>query len=294
MNFKSIDFNWEHAKIFLIIAREGSLTSATKVLKISQPTLSRHINALETELGFDLFERTSRGFLLTSKGQLLFEHVEQMAECANAFSLEATKQSTTIKGDVCISAPEVIAGLMLPRLVLNINEQYPDINVEIQANNKVADLLHREADIAIRTFRPTEVELIVKRLVEGKGRLYCAKDYLLDRIVVNDQTMENVTFINFDPDFPIADNPHYLNISSNFKLLKTENYLVGWEMVKNGLGIGFMDERVGDGEASVVRALPHKEPLKFELWLVVHREIRNTPSLKAVFDCIVQYFNPRN
>jgi DNA-binding transcriptional LysR family regulator len=294
MNFKSIDFNWEHAKVFLIIAREGSLTSAAKVLNVSQPTLSRHINALEAELGFDLFERTSTGLLLTVKGQLLFEHVERMAECANAFSLEATKQSTTIKGDVRISAPEVFAGLMLPKLVLDINEQYPDINVEIQANNKVADLLHREADIAIRTFRPTEVELIVKKLVEGKGRLYCAKNYLHSGVTVNQHTIENVTFINFDPAFPIANNPHYLNISSNYKLLKTENYLVGWEMVKNGLGIGFMDERVGDNEASVVRALPHKEPLKFELWLVVHRELRNSPSLKAVFDCIVRHLSSKN
>ena len=163
MNWKSMKFDWNRARAFLVTAEEGSLSAAARALEMTQPTLGRQVSALEQELGVALFERAGRGLVLTPSGLELVDHVRAMGEAANRVSLTASGQSQTIEGSICITASEIHAAYLLPPIIAKLRRAQPGIKVEIIASNAASDLRRREADIAIRSFRPTQPELIAKK-----------------------------------------------------------------------------------------------------------------------------------
>ena len=178
MDWKSITFDWNRARAFLVTAEEGSLAAAARSMGMTQPTLGRQVAALESEIGFDLFTRRGRGLELTPNGIKLLEHVRLMGDAANQFSLSASGKSDVIEGDVSITASELFSTFMLPPMIKALREVEPGIEIEIYSTNEERDLNRREADIAIRSVRPTQPELIAKRLCNVRGHLYAAKSYL--------------------------------------------------------------------------------------------------------------------
>ena len=163
MDWRSITFDWNRARAFLVTAEEGSLSAAARALGMTQPTLSRQVSALEQELGVALFERVGRGFELTPTGQSLIEHVRAMGDAASYLSLAASGKSESLDGNICITAPESTAVFILPPIIQRLRKAEPGIAIELLASSKVSDLKRREADIAIRAFRPTELDLIAKK-----------------------------------------------------------------------------------------------------------------------------------
>src|SRR5206468_6452439 len=129
-------------------------------------------NALEEELGVVLFERVGRGLTLTAGGLELLEHVRPMGEAANQVSLAASGQSQTIEGSICITASEVISAFLLPPILARLRRTHPGVDIKLVASNAVHDLRRREADIAIRSGRPTDPGLIATRLRDTPARLY--------------------------------------------------------------------------------------------------------------------------
>ncbi|WP_292952091.1 LysR family transcriptional regulator, partial [Neptuniibacter sp. UBA847] len=178
MGWRSIDFDWNRARAFLVTAEEGSLSAAARALGMTQPTLGRQVSALEAELGVALFERGNRGLELTPSGLELLEYVRKMGDAASGFSLSAKGHSDSIEGDICISATEAMAVYQLPAVIRELRCAYPGINVEVIATNSTSDLKRREADIAIRAFQPTQPELIARKLCAVKAHLYACPDYL--------------------------------------------------------------------------------------------------------------------
>src|SRR3954447_21314158 len=164
MDWRSVRFDWNRARAFLITAEEGSLSAAARALGLTQPTLGRQVDALEAELGVVLFERVGRGLTLTAGGLDLLEHVRAMAEAADRFALVASGQSQTLEGAVCITASEVISAFLLPPVLAQIRKKHPGIEIKLVATNEVRDLRRREADIAIRSGRPTDENLVTTRL----------------------------------------------------------------------------------------------------------------------------------
>lgn len=287
MDWRSVKFDWNRARAFLVTAEEGSLSAAARALKMTQPTLGRQVTALEAELGVALFERGGRGLELTPSGLDLVGHVRAMGEAASRLSLTASGQSNAVEGNICITATEVTAAFALPPIVEKLRRLEPGIDVEIIASNSTSDLKRREADIAIRAFRPTQPDLIAKKVSDVQAYLYAAPGYLqrLGRPATPDD-LNGADFIGFDRTDRLitALNEIGLNLTSrNFPLL-TENHLVQWEFVKQGVGIGIMPEDVGEPEPRVQRALPDLEPLTGELWLVAHRELKTSRRVRMVFD----------
>ena len=156
MDWRSVTFDWNRARAFLVTAEEGSLSAAARALDMTQPTLGRQVTALEQELGVALFERGARGLELTPSGLDLLEHVRAMGEAANSLSLTASGQATAVEGNICITATEVMAAFILPPIIEKLRRLEPGITVELVASNSTSDLKRREADIAIRSFRPTQ------------------------------------------------------------------------------------------------------------------------------------------
>jgi DNA-binding transcriptional LysR family regulator len=174
MDWRSVDFDWNRARAFLVTAEEGSLSAAARALSMTQPTLGRQVTALETELGVVLFERGGRGLELTPSGLDLLEHVRAMGDAASSFSLTASGQSTSIEGSICITATEVMAAFVLPPILGRLRQLEPGIEIELIASNSTIDLKRREADIAVRIFRPTQSDLIARKVCDTGMRLYAA------------------------------------------------------------------------------------------------------------------------
>lgn len=301
MDWRSINFDWNHAKAFLVTAEEGSLSAAARALGTTQPTLSRQVNALEESLGIALFERYGRGLELTPAGLKLVDYVKSMSEAANQFSLVASGQSESIEGNVVITASEATAAFVLPELIQPLRDKHPGITLEIIATNEASDLRRHEADIAIRTFRPLQPDLIAKRIRDVKAAFYAAPSYLqrfphLARLnlsyaqLKSNSVLSLLTFIGFDhsDEFINMLNQHGISVShSNFPII-CANHLVQWQLVKQGLGIGIMPIETGDNETEVVRVLPDLDPLQVECWLVAHKDLRNNRRIRVVFDYLAQ------
>lgn len=294
MDWKSIKFDWNRARAFLVTAEEGSLAAAARSMGMTQPTLGRQVAALESEIGFDLFTRRGRGLELTPNGIKLLEHVRLMGDAANQFSLLASGKSDVIEGDVSITASELLSTFMLPPMIKDLRELEPGIEIEIFSTNEQRDLNRREADIAIRSVRPTQPELIAKRLCSVRGHLYAAKSYLQQ--LGNPRSIAELNKANFiDTEKPgrlmtLLNSQGFSLTRQNFPVI-SNSHIVQWELVKQGMAITATVEEIGDNEPLVERVLVSNLPLiTIELWLVTHKELRINPRIRRVFDFMVSEF----
>lgn len=291
MDWRSVKFDWNRARAFLVTAEEGSLSAAARALGMAQPTLGRQVDALEQELGLALFERAGRGVTLTPGGLELLEHVRAMGDAATRVSLVAAGQTDSIEGEVLIAASELYAAHILPPIVAKLRQQQPGIRLELVAANTPSDLRRREADIAIRNFRPAEPDLIARKIADAKARLYASPNYL-DRLgpPKTAYDLRQAEFISLGDTAPMiaALNGLGLNITDGNFPVTAENHLVMWAMVKAGLGIGVVDATVGDADPDVVQVLPDLEPILFPVWLVAHRDLNTSRRIRMVFDLIAE------
>jgi DNA-binding transcriptional LysR family regulator len=287
MDWRSVKFDWNKARAFLVTAEEGSLSAAARALGMAQPTLGRQVDGLEQELGIVLFERVGRGLTLTPSGLELLEHVRAMGEAAGRVSMTALGQSQALAGTICISASETYAAVLLPPIIAKLRIMEPGIQVEIVVSNHASDLRRREADIAIRNFRPTEPDLIAKKIGDANAVLYATPDYIAK---IGNPTkpydLRHADFVNMDHGGMMLKGLNSLGLGlteANFPLL-TESYLVMWELVRHGAAIGILDAHIGDADPVVRRVLPGLEPLVFPIWLVSHRELTTSRRIRMVYD----------
>ena len=289
MDWRTVKFDWNQARGFLVTAEEGSLSAAARALGMAQPTLGRQVKALEDELGVVLFERAGRGLVLTQSGLELLDHVRKMGEAATHVSMSASGQSQSVDGTVSISASDIYSSVLLPPILRKLRISHPGITVEVIASNTVSNLRRREADIAIRNFRPSDPDLIAKKIRDVPARFYATPDYL-DSIgnPVSPADLSNADFVSIDSSggYLEALNRMGMNLTERNFPIVTENYNVMWAMVKCGLGIGVLDGNIGDAEASVTRVLPDLKPLTFPIWLVAHRELGTSRRIRVVFDLL--------
>lgn len=291
MDWRSVKFDWNKARAFLVTAEEGSLSAAARALSMAQPTLGRQVSGLEQELGIVLFERVGRGLRLTTSGVELLKHVRDMGDAAGRVSMNALGQSQALEGTICISASETYAAVLLPPIIAKLRILEPGIHVEIVVANHASDLRRREADIAIRNFRPTEPDLIAKKVGDADAVLYATPGYIAR--IGNPTTPEELRhahFVNLDHGGMMMKGLNGLGLSlteENFPLL-TESYLVMWELVRQGAAIGILDAYIGDSDPNVKRVLPDLEPLIFPIWLVSHRELNTSRRIRRVFDFLAE------
>ncbi|MDX1456391.1 MAG: LysR family transcriptional regulator [Marinobacter sp.] len=300
MDWRTVKFDWNRARAFLVTAEEGSLSAAAKALGISQPTLGRQVAALEEELSTALFERGNRGLELTQNGLELLAYVRAMGEAANSFSLAATGRATSIEGDITISASEVTAAFILPPILKELRARYPGISVALVASNEASDLRRRAADIAIRNFRPTQPDLIARKIGRFSATLYGTTEVLNtlgSRRRQEAPDLEGIPFIGFESNNDayrgaLAERGIQLN-DQNFSV-RTDSHPTHWELTKLGVGIGMMPVELGDAEPLVERAFIDKF-FSGEVWLVSHRELRMNLRVRTVFDFLVaeltEYFS---
>ncbi len=292
MDWSTVTFDWNQARAFLVTAEEGSLSAAARALGMAQPTLGRQVSALEAALGVALFERAGRGLTLTPAGLDLVEHVRAMGEAATRVSMIASGRSQDIEGPICITASEVYSSALLPPFVSRLRRDYPGIEIEIVATNEVRDLRRREADIAIRSGRPSQPDLIARKITDDRARLYAAPDYL--RQIGNPTRPEDLSrgdFIGFDRNDLLLKGLNALGLSltmANFPVISS-SHSVHWALVRAGVGIGIFPAHMGDADPAVTDALPALPAIDVPVWLAAHRDLATSRRVRLVFDLLAGY-----
>ncbi|MGL1919620.1 MAG: LysR family transcriptional regulator [Hyphomicrobiales bacterium] len=289
MNWNAISFDWNQIRAFLATAEEGSLSAAARALNQTQPTLSRQISALEQTLKITLFERGPRMMEVTKAGNELLEHVRVMADAANRISLAASGQSQTIDGQVSITATDMIATYILPKILPKINAIAPNLAIELIPTNNVRDLIKREADIAIRHGRPQQAELIAKTVGDTSASLYASQKYFEKH--ETPQIFSDLKHAKFVGASPIEDFLPYLieqkfPISkSNFQYTSSSDLAV-LEMVRQGLGLGIIPNHIANFFDDLIPVMPNLISFPFPIWLVTHRELHTSRRIRMVYDLL--------
>lgn len=284
-------FDWNRARAFLAAAEEGSFSAAARRIGSTQPTVGRQVAALEAELDVTLFERVGRGLALTPTGLELVEHVRAMAEAALRVSRVATGQALSLDGPIVISAGELIAAHWLPPLVARVRAEHPGITVEIVATNDVSDLGRREADIAIRSFRPKQADLVARKVRDDEARLYATPGYLASLGEPSTPAeLSRADFIAFDRTERLMEGLNALGLAltpASFPWVSANQH-VQWGLVTEGVGVGTMLASIGDADPRVRRALPELPPIPVPTWLTSHREVRTSRRVRVVYDLLAE------
>jgi DNA-binding transcriptional LysR family regulator len=280
-------FDWNLIRSFLAALDSGSLLGASRLLGTSQPTVGRHISELEAQLGQVLFERTGRGLAPTEAAHRLAQAARAMSAGADALARAATGEDASEGGSVRLSASQPIACVLLPPILAQMRRTLPHIQVELVVSNAVSNLLKREADIALRMLSPEQSSLIAKRIGQVTIGAYAGEDYLRRRGVP--RTVADIVaheFIGGDRMTQVQDGmaAQGVRLPEEQFVLRSDDLIAHWQATRAGIGIGFIADYLARADGTLTRVLPEVDVPSLPLWLVVHREIRSSPRIRAVYD----------
>lgn len=285
------NFDWRLVRSFLAALDQGSLLGAARVLSASQPTIGRHIAELEAQLGVLLFERTGRGLLPTPTALQLAASARAMDSAANELARNVSGLEPGISGTVRITASQPVACYVLPPILAQMRLALPDIQVELVASNAVSNLLRREADIALRMVQPDQASLVAKRIARVTLGTYAHRDYLRRRSTPKQpQDLLNHELVGSDRDEAILKGMagFGLPVTRESFAFRCDDLIAYWEAVRAGLGIGFIADYLAATDRDVVAVLPMIKVPPIPIWLTVHREIRTSRRIRAVYDFLSQ------
>lgn len=285
-------FDWSLVRSFLGVLQHGSLLGAARVLRVSQPTLGRHIVELESQLGVVLFERTGRGLVPTTTALKLADAARDMETGAQQLTQVLTGEKMQSVSTVRITASVPVAVYLLPPILARMRQTLPEIQVELVSSNQVSNLLRRDADIAVRLVRSDQTTLIAKKIGDMALGAYAHRNYLLRRgNLRKPEDLLQHDLIGSDTDTAILKGFERLGypVKREIFALRSDDFIVQWEAIRAGFGIGFVASYLARTEADVVHVLPDilKIP-SLPMWLAVHREIRTNRHIRAVFDFLAQ------
>ncbi len=284
--------DWTYVQSFIAVTKHGSLSAAAKALGASQPTMGRHIKALEEDLRLQLFERTATGLELTVIGAEILQYAEQMGVIANQLALVAGGRSQAIAGTVRITASEVVASYILPDILSALHLAEPEIQIELVASDRTENLLQREADIAIRMYRPTQMDVYARKVADLKMGMFASHAYIERRGVprVIEEFLHH-DVIGYDRSDQIIQGFQAagLTVDRNFFSFRCDSQPVCWRMVVAGYGIGFNQLDLGAAEPAVRQIAIDTALPVLPIWLTAHSELKTSVRLRRVFDFLAAH-----
>lgn len=295
MNISATSFDWSLLQSFLAVAETGSLSAAARKLGTSQPTVGRHVQALEAELGASLFRRQARGMALTEAGQRMLEPARRMAEAAGQMALSAVGEQTDIRGPVRVTASVFHSIHVLPPIFARLRQEHPEIELEIVASDTSENLLFREADIAVRMYRPSQLDMVTQHLGDMGFGIYASRSYLDRRgTPERPEDLPGHDLIGHDrsEELILGMRAYGWDVSRESFQVRTDNFSAYWEMVRAGCGIGIVLSCVAETDPAVVRLLPDVPMPGIPVWLTAHQAIRRTPRVARVWDALDQGLRP--
>lgn len=285
--------NWDNARYLLAIARTGSVRGAAVSLGVDQATVARHLRVLETELQTSLFTRRPEGYRLTTAGECLMPEAEMMETAAAAMRRKAAGLDPSLAGAVRIASTEALARYFLLPALSELQSAHPGITVTLSTAPTLADIKRGEADMAVRSARPMEKNLIIRRLATFRLGLYAAPDYVSRRgLPVPGNAFSGHDLVMFPRDAV----PQYWQslcgepVTNGNIALETSSQWLLIEAVRQGMGISMMAQEVVERcGPELVNVMPARsEPC--DIWLVVNPEIWAAGRIRVVIEAMNKSF----
>lgn len=279
--------DWSLVQAFLAVAETGSLSAAARRLGTSQPTVGRQVQQLEAQLGVTLFARQARGMALTAEGTQMLPPARHMAEAAGALTLVAAKSDARLEGTVRITASRLASHLILPPILAELRQIAPRIDIELVPSDVSQNLLFREADIAVRMYRPTQLDMVTRHIGDVAMTVCAATSYLERRgrpRTVADLAQHDL--IGFDRDTLILDGMRAMGLQAKREdfAVRCDDQVVYWQLLRAGCGIGFTQRGPVLDDPALEVLLPDLPMPQLPIWLTVHEHLRHTPRISRVWD----------
>ncbi len=283
--------DWDKLRIFHAVADAGSLTHAGDVLHLSQSAVSRQIRALEESLNTTLFHRHARGLILTEQGELLFDATTAMNKRLDAASARIRDSEEEVFGELRVTTTIGFGTLWLAPRLAKLYEQYPDLNIDLMLEEKVLDLPMREADVAIRMKEPSQADLIRKRLMSVRMRLYASQSYLEthgEPQSLKDLTDHRLICQNVTSEQVGAGASFVTSLLANdiTKMLYVNNYFGVLQAVSHDLGIGVLPDYLMQDFPDLVRIGTDIESAEVPVYLAFPEELRQSKRIAAFRDFV--------
>lgn len=288
-----VSLDWGLLRSFVAVMRHETLSAAGVAIGQTQPTIGRHIRALEEAIGEPLFLRRSNSLTPTDRALALFERAGIMEEAAFAVERDIaggrSKAAEAISGTVRLSVPEVFGSHLVPPILARFQQAFPAVSVELIATNSSNDLLRREADIAVRLYRPRQPDLIMA--TTGKvyvglfaspdylarfGAIESVKDFTKHRLIGEDQG-DRLLKAMVDFGLPMK--------RSDF-VFRSDSILAQIAATEAGVGLGAGMTMAFD-KTKVERVLPDAINIPFDVHVVAHADLHRSRLMRALFDHLV-------
>lgn len=285
------DVTWDLYRSFLAVLREGSLSGAARRLGSTQPTVGRHIDALERSLACALFVRNRAGLSPTEQALDLVPHAEAMESAAAALVRQASGEAEEPRGTVRITSSEVVGCEILPRVLTGFRAVYPGIALELVTSDRVTNLLTREADIAVRMTRPEQGALVAKRIGVVTIGLFAHRDYVrrngMPRSVAE---LREHSGIGFDQDARAyaALRAHGIELDRSLFNFRTDSNPAQLAALRAGMGIGGAQVAIARQDSDLVPVLPDDFSFSLEMWLAMHKDLRSVRRVRLLFDFLAE------
>ena len=282
--------DWQWYRSFLAVLDHGSLSAAARALNLTQPTLGRHIDALEASLGLKLFTRSFDGFAPTDAALALRPYAAGLKDTAAALLRAASGQGQGVRGTVRITASEVVGVEVLPPVLASLRQSHPELVVELVVSNEVGDLLRREADIAVRMVQPTQGALIARRVGSIELGMHGRADYLAR--CGTPRSMDELlrhSLIGFDrEDARIRRMTADLGpFDRSIFAFRADSDLAQLAAIRAGFGLGVCQVGLARRDG-LVRVLPRLFSFRLDTWVAMHADLRDSPRCAVTFAALVE------
>jgi DNA-binding transcriptional LysR family regulator len=291
---------WDYYRTALAVLEQGSLSGAARALGLTQPTVGRQIEALETALGSSLFVRSQSGLSPTTTALALQPYVESLHATESALLRSVSAEAGEVSGTVRITASEVMGVEILPAMLSVLRQPYPGLKIELQASNITSDLLGRDADIAVRMTQPMQEALIAKRIGTIRLGLFAHADYLHRcGTPKNLGDLSVHSLIGFDKELPYirALQKQFPFIQRAGLSFRADSDLAQFSAIRHAYGIGICQVNLAKAYPELQHVLPDNFQLDFPVWLVMHEDLRSSKRYKVTYDQLAQqldtYLNPQ-
>ena len=285
--------DWDKLRIFHAVADAGSLTHAGDSLHLSQSAVSRQIRALEESLNTTLFHRHARGLILTEQGELLFDATSAMVKRLDAASARIRDTEDEVFGELRVTTTTGFGTLWLAPRLSALYSKYPGLKIDLMLEERVLDLPMREADVAIRMKEPSQADLIRKRLMNIRMRLYASSDYIAQHEMPT--RLEDLSDHRL-----VCQAPATPQVAAGLALVQTlmaydipstltvNNYFGVLQAVLSNLGIGVLPDYLTEDFPNLVRVLPDVESTDVPVFLAYPEELRHSKRVAAFRDFVTE------
>lgn len=280
-----MNWNWDHLRFFLALAKAGSLSQAARDLGVSHTTVLRRVRSIEKALETHLFDHTAQGHRLTPAGESLYTEVQKMQLAVNDIARKISGADQEIKGPVTITTTDTLGYCVMPPIITRLHQRYPQLSITLAATNQISSISDREADIAVRPCFEPPSNLVGRKIGNISFSACASRTYVeTHKLSTFPSDTTNHNFVMLSDSF--SDSPFYQWLASRLQTpcgqIKANGMLSGCRLCLAGAGIALLPDFLIRQHEALVELTADTRSAGSDVWLLSHVDLRDTARIRLV------------